>query len=122
MNARLKMSVVSSKYAGKSASVISSHQSGASVAGRSTAGKQVTNSSVNNSKSLPFNAVTIPSTAGKGRLLGDQEITEEEMEHLADVCRRYDMLQRQEDERIKCVLNLLVGTISLLVYFSLGFC
>ncbi|KAL5106095.1 Synaptotagmin-like protein 4 [Taenia crassiceps] len=95
------MSVVSSKYAGKPASVISSFQGGTSVAGRNIAGKQVTNSSMNSSKPVPFNAVTIPNSAGKGRVLGDQEITEEEMEHLANVCRRYDMLQRQEDERIK---------------------
>ncbi|KAL5964165.1 Synaptotagmin-like protein 4 [Taenia solium] len=99
------MSVVSGKNAGrpagKPASVISSHQSGASLAGRSTVGKRVNNSSVKSSNSVPFNAVTIPNSAGKGRILGDQEITEEEMEHLADVCRRYDMLQRQEDERIK---------------------
>ncbi|EUB62379.1 Synaptotagmin-like protein 4 [Echinococcus granulosus] len=94
------MSVVSGKRTSKPASVVSFHQSGASVTGRSTAGKQVGVPSMNNSNSSPFNAVTVPNSA-KGRLLGDQEITEEELEHLADVCRRYDMLQRQEDERIK---------------------
>ncbi|VDM33952.1 unnamed protein product [Hydatigera taeniaeformis] len=95
------MSVVSGKHAGKPASVISSHQSGVAAAKFDNVSKQANKSSVNGSKTVPFNAVTIPSSVGKGRVLGDQEITEEEMEHLADVCRRYEMLQCQEDERIK---------------------
>ena len=83
----------------QAASVVSSHRNGGSPSVISKS--QASAASENKSRSLPFNAVTIPSNSGKGKVLGDQEMTEEELEHLADVCKRCEMLQRQEDERIK---------------------
>ncbi|KAM3187218.1 hypothetical protein ACTXT7_002710 [Hymenolepis weldensis] len=97
-------SIVSKKQSNKTPSLVSSVRNVKAGSIMSETTKSTTNT-INNingtSKSLPFNAVTVPSVSVKGRVLGDQELTEEELEHLADVCRRYEQLQRREDERIK---------------------
>nr|CDS31063.1 synaptotagmin protein 4 [Hymenolepis microstoma] len=106
------MSVVSSKVSNKSSSIGSKKQPKNASNSASLVQSEKTRSIVsgtnkaattNNgaSKTLPFNAVTVPTASIKGRVLGDQELTEEELEHLASVCRRYEQLQRKEDERIK---------------------
>lgn len=97
-------SIVSQKQPNKTPSVVSSVRNGKAGSTMSETIKSTTNTNSNvngTSKPLPFNAVTVPSVSVKGRVLGDQELTEEELEHLADVCRRYEQLQRREDERIK---------------------
>ncbi len=102
------MSVVSRSRASKPPSVISTHRNGGTSTMQYETASQasrVPRTTVNSQSvsSRPINAITIPSSSTKGKVLGDQEITEEEMEHLAEVCRRCELLQRQEDERIKYV-------------------
>ena len=109
------MSVVSGVRTSKPASVISSRRNGGSPSVISK--DQISVAAENKSKSLPFNTVTIPSNAGKGKVLGDQELTEEELAHLTDVCRRYDNLLRQEDERIRLVCMILTLLIIILFYY-----
>lgn len=95
------MSIISASQSNKPPSLVGSVRNGS--AGSTFSGNNNQANASITSKSLPFNAITIPSSSGKRRVLGDQELTEEELEHLADVCRRYEQLQRQEDERVKYV-------------------
>ncbi|VDD80072.1 unnamed protein product [Mesocestoides corti] len=95
------MSVVSGTKPNKAASVVSSHRNGTLIDNSKSTAVPGSNSTLSKSRATPFNALTIPSSVTKGKILGDQEMTEEELEHLADVCRRSEMLQRKEDERIK---------------------
>ncbi|KAM7539216.1 hypothetical protein Aperf_G00000052095 [Anoplocephala perfoliata] len=95
------MSVVSARQSNKPTSVVGSVRNGG--VGSTFSGNDSQTATKITNRSMPFNAVSIPSVSGKGRVLGDQELTEEELEHLADVCRRYEQLQRQEDERIRSI-------------------
>ncbi|KAL7053625.1 hypothetical protein AAHC03_026559 [Spirometra sp. Aus1] len=47
------------------------------------------------------NEITIPKASNKVKLLGDIPLSDEDLDHLAEVCKRYEMLQKQEDDRIR---------------------